>query len=108
MPFGKHKGWPLEALPTNYLDWLLGLGTLREPLASAVRQERARRESGATSHSPLRQLDPAIAQEVIRAGYRQLALKHHPDHGGETATMQRLNGTVEALRQPLTAPGTQR
>jgi len=28
MPFGKYKGEPLSAIPTNYLDWVLGLDDL--------------------------------------------------------------------------------
>ncbi len=105
MPFGKHKGWPLDALPTNYLDWLLGLGTLREPLASGIRQERARRDSGAASHTPPRQLDAAIAQELVTAGYRVLAQRHHPDAGGEVEMMKRVNVTAEALRRMLAVSG---
>lgn len=27
MPFGKHKGWPLERLPIDYLDWLVNKRT---------------------------------------------------------------------------------
>ncbi len=38
IPFGKHKGEPLHALPDDYLQWL-ATRDLREPLCSAVRRE---------------------------------------------------------------------
>lgn len=41
MPFGKHKGTPLNDLPVDYLKWLSTI-ELREPLASAVREITAR------------------------------------------------------------------
>lgn len=39
MPFGKFKGILLADLPDGYLEWLVGLGDLREPLSSAVADE---------------------------------------------------------------------
>jgi exodeoxyribonuclease X len=32
MPFGKHKGTPLEKLPGSYTKWLLGLDNLDEDM----------------------------------------------------------------------------
>ena len=29
--------------------------------------------------------------ETVKAEYRRLAMEHHPDHGGDTATMQDIN-----------------
>lgn len=31
MPFGKHQGQPLKALPKSYVSWLLGSGALDKP-----------------------------------------------------------------------------
>jgi hypothetical protein len=42
-------------------------------------------------------------QEIIAAGYRTLASKHHPDHGGKTGDMQTLNAAVEKLRAGVSA-----
>lgn len=36
--------------------------------------------------------------EVCEAAYKALTKKHHPDLGGDTATMQRLNGAIELIR----------
>ena len=33
----------------------------------------------------------------LKARYRELVLKHHPDRGGDTATMQVINGEYERL-----------
>ena len=42
MPFGKHKGTPLEELPSEYLLWL-GCLDLRQPLIGHVLREMGRR-----------------------------------------------------------------
>lgn len=43
-------------------------------------------------------LRPGTSRENIEAQYRDLARKHHPDHGGDTATMARINAAYrEAL-----------
>lgn len=38
-------------------------------------------------------------KEIISAGYRALAQKHHPDHGGSTEAMQEINRAAERLRE---------
>lgn len=43
MPFGKHKGVAVGALPDDYLRWLTTLDDLRDPVASVVRREALRR-----------------------------------------------------------------
>ncbi len=55
-----------------------------------------------------RGLDPEIVRELVGAGYRALAFKYHPDHGGQTEIMQRINTTVEGLRRLLASSGTRR
>jgi len=42
-------------------------------------------------------LRPGAPVEVIRAVYRALARLHHPDVGGDSATMQRINAAYERL-----------
>lgn len=37
--------------------------------------------------------------EVCEAAYKALTRKHHPDLGGDTATMQRLNAAIEQIRK---------
>jgi hypothetical protein len=40
--------------------------------------------------------------EVCEAAYRALTKKAHPDMGGDTATMQRLNAAIEQIRKEHT------
>jgi uncharacterized protein (DUF3820 family) len=39
MPFGKYKGQDLDALPDEYLLWVIANIPLREPLGSAITEE---------------------------------------------------------------------
>ena len=43
MPFGKYKGHTLDALPDEYLLWVIANIPLREPLWSAITEEMALR-----------------------------------------------------------------
>jgi hypothetical protein len=40
---------------------------------------------------------PSAPPEVVAAAYRALAKLHHPDAGGDTATMQRINTAYKRL-----------
>lgn len=44
-------------------------------------------------------LRPGAPPEVIKAAYRTLAVLHHPDHGGDKTTMQRINLAYERLSE---------
>lgn len=46
------------------------------------------------------QVDPKAEQEVVRAAYRVLARKYHPDHGGDPARMIALNDAWDVLGDP--------
>jgi hypothetical protein len=53
MPFGKHKGSPLSAVPGDYLTWLAGkLDELRDPFRTALVAELARRASASGPTPP--------------------------------------------------------
>lgn len=41
--------------------------------------------------------------DELKAVYRKLAMKHHPDVGGDTETMQRINAEYEAVFERLKA-----
>ena len=41
--------------------------------------------------------------DELKKEYRRLAVKHHPDHGGDTATMQAINAEYEAAFNRLKA-----
>jgi hypothetical protein len=40
---------------------------------------------------------PSAPTEVIRAAFKALAMKHHPDHGGDEEQMKRLNAAFKIL-----------
>lgn len=42
-------------------------------------------------------LRPGAPQELVRSAYRTLAKLHHPDAGGDTRQMQRINAAFEQL-----------
>jgi hypothetical protein len=42
-------------------------------------------------------LVPGAPPEIIRAVYRELSKKHHPDKGGDIRKMQEINAAVEMV-----------
>jgi Putative quorum-sensing-regulated virulence factor len=113
MPFGQYKGKRFSQIPVDYLAWLLTCD-LWGPLRARVEQEWACRHEGhrdgrhahGSRRDPPPPLPPAqdirpIVEELVTAGYKSLALKHHPDRGGDTAQMQRVNKAMEFLRRWL-------
>lgn len=51
-------------------------------------------------HYVVLQVQPGAEVEVIRAAYRVLARKYHPDHGGDAARMIALNDAWDVLGDP--------
>jgi hypothetical protein len=96
--FGKYKGTEIEELPSEYINWLVSLDDLREPLRSAIDREIARRERSdivsdilqMPKFIPSHELKPLI-KEIIDAGFHQVAFRYHPDKGGATKKMQMLS-----------------
>lgn len=101
MPFGKHRGTPLQELPEDYLHWLGSLEDLRDPLTRWIREELEARESDAFRPPPApiapEKFRAAVAA-IISAGYRAESKRSHPDAGGTTAAMQELNAAMTWLR----------
>jgi hypothetical protein len=100
LPFGKHRGTPLEKVPTPYLRWVLSTVDLdRYPgLRPAI---EARLALGATGEHYPDYPRAGIKQRVDRC-YREMALLYHPDRrGGSTEAMVAINTTFERLRESL-------
>jgi hypothetical protein len=109
MPFGKYRGLPVRDLPSDYLEWLAGLDNLRRRLRRAVDAEWQYRRWEEESRRPVEHVpvmdaeDRALLTELIRAGFRVLVRKYHPDVGGQPETMVRLNRLMERLQRELAA-----
>ena len=113
MPFGKHKGMPLEELPDDYLVWLSDRDNLYPPLRAAVDRECDMRWGGTwqqQQQAPPPPIEPKMSAaftgqegvlfaELLRAGFRALALKYHPDQGGDTEAMRQLNALQEKVKK---------
>ena len=89
LQFGKYKGYDISNIPEDYLDWLIS--TTQKTL-SDYKEEKARREYMQEASLPW-------VERVIQAGYRSLAMQHHPDHGGNTEDMRQINAAHEKLKQ---------
>jgi hypothetical protein len=98
MPFGKHRGWLLSELPDDYLDWLLHLDNLRPPLRRALDAEARQREPAHRPAIPILPcVKPDLAAELIEAGRRAVAARHHPDRGGDGEHLAALNDAADRL-----------
>ena len=89
LKFGKYKGYNLSEVPQDYLFWL---HDSTKQNIQAIEAELAYRSSSEDARM-------SWAERVISAGYRQLAIKHHPDAGGDSETMKEINLAVEKLRR---------
>jgi len=49
-------------------------------------------------------IPPGSPLESVHARYRELALRHHPDRGGDPAQMRRIARAYEAIRSGRAAP----
>jgi hypothetical protein len=122
MPCGRHRGCSLDQLPQSYIEWLASLDDLREPLRTAVAREvehrtwarrfqhtydagRRAREARAEPLCLPSHVDPDIVKELVTADYRQMSLRYHPDHNGNTRIMQDVNTAVQWLRSLLVNRG---
>lgn len=100
MSFGKFKGVQVAELPHHYISWLLNHNEfMDELLRRDVEREFLRRLSTPdTQDAGPEEAVYRMASTLIDTGYRTLALKHHPDHNGTTATMQTVNAAADFLR----------
>lgn len=127
MPFGKWRDHELADVPSDYLRWLLDADIIRtDDLLEAVEEElqgrSARRKRAQYSHGytappppppppppPVGKVQLYVSRdmlqllaELVESGFRQLALKRHPDHGGTNDAMRELSELRDSLRAQLT------
>ena len=101
MPFGKWRGYELDEIPLTYLQWLWANAELKGGLSDAVyeaiqyQQEQIERRQYYSPAMPTTKVDAVQIQKI----YRNLAMKWHPDKGGNHAAMQALNEFYEQIKQ---------
>ena len=98
MPWGKYRGLPLERIESSYLLWVIE----KADLTDGELEYEIRRELGARFMTGIRHKscpDTDLATQIVDAGLRALAKRHHPDVGGDTRTMQTLVSTADWLRE---------
>jgi hypothetical protein len=91
------------ARPDSLRDYYLDLSNLEQTSARDVDELLAafwvrfqRRDQRAEALMELGLSDP-VDDATIKRTYRQLAMRHHPDRGGDTARLQVINAAVRAL-----------
>lgn len=98
LTFGKYAGQDIQDVPRDYLRWhLRSSGALITEIEFELGEQPSEPAPAAMPGLP------GIAKELIEAGYRTMALKIHPDTGGEHINMVQLNVTVEKLRRMVAA-----
>jgi hypothetical protein len=113
MPFGKYRGLPLESVPPDYLFWLYWNGdiddSLRDKILKAiwVYLPAPPRQTSFAEVAAARNLGAArdVIRGVLKAAYRELAMRHHPDRGGSHEAMIGINALYERFEEILNRPG---
>ena len=78
-------------------DW--SADELRGMLVETTRKTADAAEAEIDRRQRAEQADIGWCERLIVAGYRDLAKRHHPDHGGDLKSMQEINAAVEVLRE---------
>lgn len=101
-PLPEAPGTALERpdpLRAYYLDASQLPGTTREDVEAMLGRFWTRLHADDHRHEALRAFDlqEPVDFATIRRRYRELVMAHHPDRGGETATLQRINEAMAVL-----------
>jgi hypothetical protein len=107
MPFGKYKGRELGDVPESYLLWLLDeaenlSGTLRREITRVLGLEDPDDDDEDDDPTPPPPATPPGAptiEAIVKAWYRRMAYKYHPDRGGSTDAMQTINDAHDHLKE---------
>lgn len=89
--FGKYAGLDLTEIPQDYLDWLI----------DSRRKDLAEYEAESQRRETLAQAKLSLADQIVQAGYRELAKRFHPDAGGSAQEFTQLKGAHEQLKVVL-------
>ena len=101
MPFGKHKGTPIDQVPLSYIEWLLEKDNVDGWLRSELEESR-RKQLGGPFDEFRHEFEDDLQSRKIRKIYLELSRKWHPDKGGSHEAMAALNMFHEKLIEELT------
>ena len=101
MPFGKHKGTPIDQVPLSYIEWLLEKDNVDGWLRSELEESR-RKQLGGPFDEFRHEFEDDLQSRKIRKIYLELSKKWHPDEGGSHEAMAALNMFHEKLIEELT------
>lgn len=91
LKFGQYRGRDITdpSIPESYFEYSIGLFT---KTIEDFKTELERRHN-------IEKATDSMATQIISAGFRALALKLHPDQGGDPETFQELLGTRTVLTE---------
>lgn len=96
--FGMHTDIPLTQESLDYLFWASNAADLPRWYRRLAKAETRRRQG---HHEPTRPttgpIDGDVAAQIVEAGRKALALKFHPDRGGDLHAMQVVNATADKM-----------
>ena len=101
MPFGKHKGTPIDQVPLSYIEWLLSQGNIDGWLEEELEESR-RMQLGGNFDKFREKFDEDLQSRKIRKIFLECSKKWHPDKGGSHEAMAALNMFHEKLIEELT------
>jgi hypothetical protein len=103
MPWGKYRGQQIAAIPTSYLVWVAENCRDVSPwLMRAICEEIRSRLPDADEPEWQPRPTPAPTagmKEIVQRWFREQAMKHHPDRGGDTKVMQAINEAHDRLKE---------
>lgn len=115
MPWGKHKGADLEDIDEGYLIWVLEKAdyagpTLKRAICELLDLDpdeygtNVGAKAGGQNGGPFPTFGstppsaPGI-EMVVKAWWRRMAMKYHPDRGGSVVAFQTINDAHDNLRE---------
>lgn len=72
--------------------------------AYQARVEKFNQQVRSMTPSIILGVSPTATQDEIKAAYRRLAMKHHPDRGGDVDEFQKIKAAYEQLMKPTRCP----
>jgi hypothetical protein len=102
LSFGKYRGQDTSQVPASYLRWLeetqsRDLDQLRDAMEARGLTTNRPRPRVVYQNIPIPPpAPPPLVKEMVKTGFKVLAQRYHPDHGGDGERMKELNLAFEA------------